>query len=112
MSLEIYPPVLSVEEDPERMFFREQRGGLAESMATVTVIERTRKAVAAYGRILMYESQLYTRDQVKTLTAEQIVCTPYGRDDRIGWDTYLLTSTNELMPVIGYSSKPMVECEC
>lgn len=91
------------------MLFRQQRGSLADSMETIDVIFRTRYAVAAYARNLLRESQVYTEEQILTMTEDQIVCATYGRDERIGWDTYLLTSTNELMPVIGYCNKPLVD---
>ena len=94
---------------PNHMLFREQRGGLAESMETVVVIGRNRKAVAAWARVLLRESDLFSREDVQAMTPERVKCEFYTRDERIGWDTYLLTSDFEHLPVIGYCNKPLVD---
>ena len=64
-----HPPVL----------FRPQRGGLVEAMQEVTTV---------HCRAQLVEHLTTDRpwDIVRIAAVE-----PYGRDDRIGWDTYIVT---------------------
>jgi hypothetical protein len=56
------------------MKFREQRGGLAESMKTVQEIEPTIDALAVILKV----------------PPSAITVKPYTHDKRIDWDTYLV----------------------
>lgn len=56
------------------MKFRDHRGGLAESMATLVEIDPTMDALKQH---LSHRS--------RTVDAETLQAEPYGPDDRIGW---------------------------
>jgi hypothetical protein len=62
---------------------REHRGGLAESMQTVREVKDRAELLA----IIQEEARRFQLD----VKPEQLHVEPYGRDDRIGWDTYLIT---------------------
>ncbi len=62
--------------------FREHRGGLAESLET-TVEVQTKAELAAHMRSKISPFGFFFEDD--DLTVE-----PYGFDDRIGWDTYIV----------------------
>jgi hypothetical protein len=65
------------------MLFREHRGGLAESMKTVVTLDDRARLVA------------YVQDKLRCycmdVKPEQVHVIPYCYDDRIGWDTYIVT---------------------
>lgn len=65
------------------MKFREHRGGLAESMETTIELE-DRAALIAHCRALLDQWYFSFRD-------EDLSVEPYGRDERIGWDTHIVT---------------------
>lgn len=65
------------------MKVREHRGSLADSMRTVREVagreelfKLIRETLAPFGELV---------------EPEQIKIEPYGRDERIGWDTYLIS---------------------
>jgi hypothetical protein len=72
------------------MKYREQRGSLAEAMKTVIDLPATREALAG----------------LLGATEEQIEVRHYAADERIGWDTYLVTVNG--CPV-GYTDGPLAE---
>jgi hypothetical protein len=65
---------------------RKHRGGFAESMATMKEIPATIEALAEYFEV----------------PASQIQMTPYGRDDRAGWEskTWLVSSKHGVLGMI------------
>lgn len=93
------------------MKFREQRGLLVDSMETVVEIDNTREAVASHARKLLEDFGVYPAEYIAEMTADRVVCEHYCKDDRIGWDTYLLTSNFEPLYVIGYCNMPLRETD-
>lgn len=65
------------------MKIRIHKGGLAESMKTVTEIEPTTEAIAEYLRS-QWDSLGYG------VYPENIRVEPYGFDERIEWNTYIV----------------------
>jgi hypothetical protein len=65
------------------MKIRIHRGGLAESMATIANIEPTAEAIAEYLRS-------HWGGLGYGVFSNDITVEPYCRDDRIGWDTYIV----------------------
>jgi len=78
------------------MKFRPHRGTLAESMAECVDLEPTAQAIADHYNAI---SKIGPRVLVETIRVE-----PYGKDDRIGWDTYLVT---EWLGVLGFTDGPL-----
>jgi hypothetical protein len=68
------------------MKFRQHRGSLVDSMATVVEIEPTREALASAIVASLDDAGLEA-----TGLAELIRCAPYGYDARIGWKTHIVT---------------------
>jgi hypothetical protein len=73
------------------MKFREHRGSLSESMETVIEIEPTKEALAlavdAWRRRLGMPLTV-----IPQVTSANVDVMPYGgRDERIGWETHLVT---------------------
>lgn len=67
------------------MKFREHRGGLAESMATVVEL-KDKAALIEHCKKVM-EAYMLPAQAIADLTVE-----PYGGiDTRIGWDTHIVT---------------------
>jgi hypothetical protein len=62
---------------------REHRGSLDESLATVRSVADRAELVA----LIHYTLEPFGQD----VKADDIFVTPYGRDERIGWDTHLIT---------------------
>ena len=63
------------------MKIRFHRGTLEEAMKTVVEIPATRKAVA----------DRLTQDLGRPVLPKDLVISNYCRDDRIGWDTHLVS---------------------
>ena len=82
------------------MKLREHRGGLAESMATVVEIEPTLGAVVARVR------QVLAPWGVK-IKKREVKVAPYCFDDRIGWDTHVVTV--EGYGVFGFTDGPVAD---
>lgn len=89
--------------------YRDHRGGLAESLITVKVLEdRT-------------ELEDYLVEQMVNfglgLNPKSIVIEPYAKDDRIGWDTHIVRgrlygkSADPLM-VLGFTNGPVPSTAC
>ncbi len=77
------------------MKFRFHRGGLEDSMATVVEIESTKKAITTHCNNTMGATFYIPQD---------IEVKPYGYDDRIGWDTHVVTNP---MGVLGFTDGPV-----
>ena len=83
------------------MKLRQHRGGLAESMATTIEIEATATALLAAMQPVMVS---YGVD----LTPEMIHVKPCGgMDERIGWDTYIVTIDG--CGVYGFTDGPLLD---
>lgn len=76
------------------MKFREQRGGLAESMATVVELQNCTEFFAHAARIVGHE-----------VSAETIRVEPYGYDSRINWNTHIVTANG--WGVLGFTDGPL-----
>lgn len=65
---------------------REHRGGLAESMATV-------RTVADRAELLKVVRESFAVFSVSGIHVEpdMLIVEPYAKDERIGWDTYLIS---------------------
>lgn len=76
------PGDMSAEKDttPERLV-REHRGGLSESMATAQAVRDKAELVEIIRR----------GHYGAAVQPDQVHIEPYGYDDRINWDTYLIT---------------------
>ena len=79
------------------MKFREHRGGLAASMETVVwitnrdmLIEHIRKLLAPFDIVV---------------ASEDVTIAPYGFDERIGWDTHIVTIKDH--GVVGFTDGPV-----
>lgn len=72
------------------MKYRQHKGGLSESMATVRDIAATRQA--------MFDA--LGLDATASLDVK-----PYGYDSRIGWDTHIVTV--EGYGVVGFTDGPV-----
>lgn len=79
------------------MKIRQHRGGLAESMATVTDIENTADAVARHV------SSCWGYEDV---TANDVHVKQYGYDGRIGWDTHIVLINGT---PFGFSDGPLTD---
>lgn len=91
------------------MKFREQRGSLADSMTTVVELEPTKSAVIAHAKMLALNCGFFfTKEELdRELTMESVKVEAYGYDDRIGWDTYLVSSSYKHIPIIGFTNGPV-----
>jgi hypothetical protein len=78
--------------------FREHRGGLSESMATVIDVADRRALVAYVARQL--EPFYFTPAEVDAGLAVE----PYMYDSRIGWDTHIVTLKR--YGVLGFTDGP------
>lgn len=70
------------------MKYRPQRGGLKESMDEVVELEDSLSALAGYLGV----------------SPETVHVTPYRYDDRIGWNTYLVTVDGQ---GVGFTDGPV-----
>lgn len=70
----------------EDMRYRPQRGGLAQSLAETVTLR-------ADVRCLVEHLRLELRDFLRPdlITDATVTVTPYGFDDRCGWDTHLVS---------------------
>ncbi len=68
--------------------FREHRGTLAEAMETVVELEPTLAAVALHLKV----------------KPKQVQVKKYTYDDRIGWDTYIVTVDGD---AVGFTNGPV-----
>jgi len=82
------------------MKVREHRGGLAEAMGTMVEIEPTMSA-------LLQSMRESFKGWPINVTEENVHVEPYGFDDRIGWDTYIITIDG--YGVYGFSDGPIQE---
>ncbi len=83
------------------MKLRQHRGGLAESMNTTVEIEASMPALLAAMRPVMAAWNV-------ELTPGMVHVTPYGGvDDRIGWDTHIVTVEGH--GVYGFTDGPLRE---
>lgn len=91
------------------MKFREHRGSLAAAMETVVELEPTKSAVIAHAKKLALACGFFfTEEELdRELTLDTVKVEPYGFDQRIGWDTHLVTSTYTAIPIIGFTSGPV-----
>jgi hypothetical protein len=79
--------------------FREHRGGLSDSMATVIEIENRAGLVAHIAKVL--EPFHFDKERVdKGLRVE-----PYAHDARIGWNTHIVTLKG--YGVLGFTDGPL-----
>lgn len=76
------------------MKFRRHCGGLAESMATVEDVQNAGDIAAILNRF----------PYGPLIRAEQIEVTPYARDERIGWDTHIVTVDGS---AVGFTDGPL-----
>jgi len=78
--------------------FREHCGGLAESMETVV-------EVSDHGALLEHIRKLAEPwPTFPPVTPETVHIKPYGRDDRIGWNTHIVTVDG--YGVLGFTDGP------
>ena len=89
----------------QTMKLREQRGGLAESMATVIEIPPTLEALKT-----AINNSLGQYGTWPVITAEMIEVVPYVFDNRINWDTHLVIIKD--YGVYGYTDGPLQETSC
>jgi hypothetical protein len=75
--------------------FREHRGTLQESLATVVEVASLDELIAHLGPIVA----------PIPLTAERITIAHYAIDPRIGWDTYIVVITGH--GVAGFLNGPL-----
>ncbi len=68
---------------PDEWLVREHRGGLADSMATVQAVRDMAHLVVIIARTLVPDGV--------AVRWEQVHVEPYVYDDRIGWNTHLIT---------------------
>lgn len=82
------------------MLYREHKGTLADSMATV-------KEVRDFAHLLevIRESRSHWPTLDGTVTPETVKVEPYGRDDRIGWDTHMVTVNGQAE---GFTDGPVI----
>lgn len=80
------------------MKIREHRGGLAESMETVTEIDGTMVALVAHINAKLTPFGFVVRPALVT-------CTPYCTDARINWQTYMVTVDG--YGVFGFTDGPV-----
>jgi hypothetical protein len=76
------------------MLYRDHRGGLAESMATVVDLPRTRLALFAH---------LKSRPLMPDFTMDDMKVEFYTYDDRIDWNTYIVTINGN---AVGFTNGP------
>jgi hypothetical protein len=94
--------------EPRKMKFREQRGSLSAALETVVTIDATKEAVAAHARMILKRYDLLDPEEIdREMIAANITSEAYGFDDRIQWDSYLVTSTYEHMKIVGYHDGPL-----
>jgi hypothetical protein len=79
------------------MKFREHRRFLDEAMETVVEVA-DRAALVEHIRTLL-------EPWGRTVTDGDLVIAPYAHDDRIGWDTYIVTIKG--YGVIGFTNGPL-----
>ena len=80
------------------MRFREHRGGLSESLETTVEIEATKVAIA--NRF----NEALSGWPVPEATAEDVKVEPYGYDDRINWETHIVSIRG--FGVFGFCDSP------
>lgn len=78
------------------MKFRQHRELLEESMATVVELEPTKEAIANHWNSI---SSHY-------INQEDVNVEYYTYDNRIKWDTYIVTITNG--GVLGFTNEPII----
>lgn len=69
------------------MKYRPHRGMLADAMAEVAELAPDRDVLVAHMRAEV--SNWYPQDEMPT--RENVEVKPYGFDQRIGWDTHIVT---------------------
>lgn len=74
--------------------FREQRGGLEESMATVVELE-------SRAQLVDYVAALFGGNEIDPADLDVV---PYGIDHQIGWDTFIVTLDGQ---AIGFTNGPL-----
>lgn len=85
------------------MKFRLNRGGLDESMQTAVEIEPTKQAIANhYNNVLNGNVPMSLR--LRHYLPQDFDIKPYGYDKRIGWDTYIVTTSSG---VVGFIDGPV-----
>ncbi len=78
--------------------YRPHRGGLHESMALVRDVVDHAQLVR---QIRLDRAGWPDQDEV---TPESVEVAPYGRDERIGWDTYIVTVNGN---AVGFTNGPL-----
>ncbi len=81
------------------VLYRPHRGSLSDSMREVVEVSDLPQLVRAMRREV---ERWYPIDELPTLEATKLE--PYGFDDRIGWDTYLVTVNGQAW---GYTNGPL-----
>lgn len=79
------------------MKFRPHRGSLADSMAEVVHLPASKQSIADYVNALYNFGPDIGR--------ENIVVQYQGRDERTGWDTYLVSANVPGLGVIGFTDE-------
>lgn len=90
-------------EPTRKIKFREQRGGLTESMETIVEIEPTHAALVEHLQKLFSSTG-------EDITKESVISKRYGEfDTRIGWDTYvvLLKKSDGYDWIMGFHDGPL-----
>ena len=87
------------------MRIRQHTGGLSESLATTQDIPATAQAVADYFN-KRWGAPVGWGDAVAPADIE---VKPYCRDDRIGWDTHIVTWKQRHWGAVGFTDGPLEE---
>lgn len=74
--------------------FREQRGGLEESMATVVELE-------SRAQLVDYVAAIFNGQWIDPAKLDVL---PHGIDHRTGWDTFIVTLDGQ---AIGFTNGPL-----
>jgi hypothetical protein len=80
--------------------YRPHRGGLAESMAEVIDVKTLDELITAMSRGLL---NWYPKNKLPT--AANVTIEPYCKDERIGWDTYIVCVDGQAW---GFTDGPLV----
>ena len=84
--------------EEKETLFRPQRGGLAEAMAEVMVFRSRTELISFLNEDLAQYSLKIDEDKFRI--------EPYGYDERIGWDTYIVSMDD--YGVFGFTNGPLL----
>lgn len=82
------------------MKYREHRGGLSDSMATMVEVN------GLQGLLWHLSKRAETYPSFPVVSEKTVHIEPYGFDDRIGWDTHIVTLDG--YGVLGFTDGPAV----